>query len=231
VTHSDVHRPVPQIENMARVVLRPVATPVPLGLLALALGSILLSAVQLQWITVQSTPQVALVILVFVVPLQALGTILCFLIRDVVMATGFGLLTASWAATSTLLTSGQPGARNQVLGVLAIAAAVALLVPASGATWSKPAGATVMLVAALRFALTGAYQLGASNSWQTASAIIGVVLVGTALYAAAAFLLEDARHHRVLPVSRRSTSRYAMSGELGHQLDTLPAEAGVRQES
>lgn len=231
MSHSDSHQPGPHIENITRVVLRPVATPVPLSLLALGLGSILLSAVQLKWITVQSTPQVALVILVFVVPLQALGTVLCFYIRDVVMATGFGLLTASWAATATLLTSGQPGTRNQVLGVLGIAAAVALLVPASGATSSKPAGATVMFVASLRFALTGAYQLGGSNSWQTASAIIGVILVGAALYAAAAFLLEDARHHRVLPVSRRSTSRYAMSGDLGHQLDTLPAEAGVRQES
>jgi succinate-acetate transporter protein len=231
VTHPDVHQPGPQIENITRVVLRPVATPVPLGLLALALGSVLLAAVQLQWVSLQSTPQVALVILVFVVPLQALATILCFPIRDVVMSTGFGLLTASWAATASLLTSGQPGTRNQVLGVLAVAVAVALLVPALGATWSKPAGATVMFVAALRFALTGAYQLGASNTWQTVSAIIGLVLVGTALYAAAAFLLEDARHHRVLPVSRRSTSHYAMSGELGHQLDSLPAEAGVRQES
>jgi succinate-acetate transporter protein len=207
------------------------ATPVPLALLALALGSILLSAVQLRWITEQSTPQIALVILVFVVPIQALGTVLCFFIRDVVMATGFGLLTASWAAAAILLMSGRPGARNQVLGVLAIAVAVALLVPAAGATWSKPAGATVMFIAALRFALTGAYQLGGANSWQTASAIIGVVLVGTALYAAAAFLLEDARHHQILPVSRRSTSHYAMSGDLGHQLDTLPSEAGVRQES
>jgi hypothetical protein len=55
--------------------------------------------------------------------------------------------------------------------------------------------------------------------------------MGTALYGSLALALEDARHHAVLPVSRRSTSRHAMSGDLAAQLRVLPTEAGVRQES
>lgn len=221
----------PRVEELARIVLRPLASPVPLGLLALGIGSILLSSIQLQWIGATNTPQIALVVLVLVVPLELITALFCFYSRDVVMATGFGLLTGAWAATATLLLSGPPGGRNQVLGILAIAVGVALVVPAVGAGWSKPAAAAIMLVAAARFALTGIYQLGASSTWQTATGVMGVVLVGTACYGALAFALEDARHRAVLPVSRRSTAQAAMSGSLQHQLEVLPTEAGVRQES
>jgi hypothetical protein len=202
-----------------------------LSILALGIGSILLTALQLHWIAATNMPQVAEVVLVAVVPLQLMGAIFCFLIRDVVMATGFGLLTGSWAATGLLMLSAQPGGRSQVLGLLAVVIAAALLVPALSAGLSKPAGAVLMLVAATRFAFTGVYQLGAPSAWQTVSGIIGIGLVAAALYAAAAFALEDARHHPVLPVSRRSTGAQAMSGDLGRQLESLPAEAGVRQES
>lgn len=220
-----------RVDTLTRIVLRPIASPLPLAILALGIGSFMLSALQLSWIGISNTPQVAEVILIVVAPLELIGSIFCFLIRDVVMATGFGVLSGSWAATGMLLMSGQVGSRSQVLGLLAVTIAAALIVPAVGAGLSKPAGAVLMLVAATRFAFTGVYQLGAGSVWQTASGVIGVGLVVTALYAATAFALEDARHHSVLPVSRRSTGASAMSGDLGHQLQSLPAEAGVRQES
>lgn len=221
----------PRVDALTRIVLRPLASPLPLAILALGIGSILLCALQLHWIAATDGSQVAEVVLVTVVPLQLIGTVFCFLIRDVVMATGFGLLTGSWAATGLLLLSAQPGGRSQVLGLLAVIVAVALLVPATGAGLSKPAGAVLMAVAAVRFVLTGVYELGAGPTWQTASGVVGVVLAATALYGSAAFALEDSRHHSVLPVSRRSTGASAMSGDLGRQLQTLPAEAGVRQEA
>jgi uncharacterized protein len=231
VTHA-VEPPAPtRAEDLTRIVLRPLASPLPLGALALAMGSILLSALQLHWIDASNAQQVALVVLVFVVPLEVISAIMFFFVRDVTLATGFGLLTGSWAATGVLLESGQPGQRSQVLGLLALAVAVALIVPAACATWSKPAGALLMVVAAVRFGCTGIYELGAGPTWQTVAGIIGVVLVGTALYGAAAFALEDARHRPVLPVSRRSTGEAAMSGDLDRQLVDLPTEAGVRQES
>jgi hypothetical protein len=221
----------PSVEELTRVVLRPLATPLPLGFLALAIGSALLSALQLHWIATSAGPQVATVLLAFVAPIEGLTAIIAFLIRDVVMATLLGLLAGSWAATGVLLKEGSPGVRSATLGILAIAVATALLVPVATASWSKPAAALIGLVAAARFAVTGIYELGAAPGWQTATGVVGLVLVATALYGSLALALEDAQHRAVLPVSRRNTSRYAMSGELSHQLQGLPSEAGVRQES
>jgi succinate-acetate transporter protein len=218
-------------DDLTRIVLRPLATPLPLGALALAIGSILLTAIQLKWIAASNLPQVALVVLVLVVPLELLAATLAFAVRDVVMATGFGILTGAWAASGALLVSAKPGMLSPVFGVLAIAVAVTLLVPAITASFAKPAAAVLMTVAATRFALTGVYQLGAGDGWQTASGIVGILLVATAFYSGLALALEDARHHQVLPTSRRSTSAEAMSGELPDQLRALATEAGVRQES
>jgi hypothetical protein len=88
-----------------------------------------------------------------------------------------------------------------------------------------------MTVAAVRFALTGVYQLGAGPAWQTATGVLGVVLLATALYGSLALALEDSRHGAVLPVQRKTTSAEAMSGDLALQLRNLPTEAGVRQEA
>lgn len=227
----DGHGPSPRIEELTRVVLRPMATPLPLGFLALAIGSCLLTALQLGWIPVSTTHQVASALLVLVAPLEFLTTVIAFLIRDVVMATALGLLTGGWSATGVLLLTGPPGSTSPVVGIVAVALAVAMLVPALSAWGSKPAAAVITAVASGRFALTGVYELGAGPAWKTAGGIVGVVLLATALYGSLALALEDARHHAVLPVSRRGLGRYAFSGDLGHQLTGLPTEAGVRQES
>lgn len=220
-----------RIEDLTRVVLRPYASPLPLGFLALAVGSCLLSALQLGWVPVKESPQVAIAVLVFVAPLELITALIAFLVRDVVMATGLGLLAGSWAALGMLIKQGAPGSTSSVTGVLAIIVAAALLVPAVTAAGSKPVASVLMSVAAARLVLTAVYELGASDGWKQAAGVIGIVLVVTALYGSLALALEDAHHRAVLPVNRRGTSRYAMSGQLGHQLDSLPTEVGVRQES
>jgi hypothetical protein len=220
-----------RIEQLARVNLRPLATPLPLGLLGLALGSLMLSALQLGWISQTNTPQVGLVLLVFVTPVQVITALLSFYIRDVVMATALGLLAGSWASSGVLLLQSKPGGTSQTLGLLAIGVAVALLVPAIGVSFAKPVASVLVVVAACRFAATGIFELTDVDRWQTVGGVIGVVLMCTATYAALAFALEDARHHPVLPVSRRDTSSAAMSGSLAGQLEHLATEAGVRQES
>lgn len=217
--------------DLTRIVLRPLATPLPLGILALAFGSILLTALQLRWLPPVDGSQVAVVVLVLVVPLELIAAIVAFAIRDVVMATGLGLLVGAWSASSVLLLMGEPGELSPVLGTVAIAIGVALLVPAVCAAAEKPAAAVLFTVAAVRFGITGAYELGAGDHWATASGVIGVGLVTTAVYSALAFALEDARHHAVLPVSRRASSASALSGDMSAQLDDLATEAGVRQES
>jgi len=72
VQHSapaDIEFMSPSVQELTRVVLRPMATPLPLGFLALAIGSVLLSALQLQWIATSNRPQVATVLLGFVAPI------------------------------------------------------------------------------------------------------------------------------------------------------------------
>jgi uncharacterized protein len=221
----------PHAEDVARIVLRPLASPLPLGFLALAVGSFLFGALQLHWVPVGDTPQVAFIVLAFVAPIELLTAVIAFFIRDVVMATGLGLLAGSWAAVGWLLATGTPGRTSPVLGLFAVAVAVALLVPSAAAAWSKPVATVLMTVAAVRFALTGVYELTGASPWQTATAIIGLVLCASSLYGSLALELEDARHRSILPISRYTTSRAAMSGHLPDQLADLAHEAGVRQES
>jgi succinate-acetate transporter protein len=219
------------IDAVTRVVLRPMATPLPLGFLALAVGSALLTSLQLGWVSSTYSHQAALAVLTLVAPLELIAAVFAFLIRDVVMATGLGLLTGSWAAFGALLVSGPPGTTNPVVGVLAVAVGGALLVPAISAGGSKPVAAVIMAVAAARFVVTGVYEFSGTSGWQTAAGVIGVALLATAAYGSLALALEDAHHHAVLPVNRRRGSYYAMTGDLSHQLTDLPSEAGVRQEA
>lgn len=219
------------VQQLTRIVLRPYASPLPLGFLALGIGSCLFSALQLGWIPAVQTHQAALAVLVLVAPLELVTCIVAFLIRDVVMATGLGLLFGSWAAVGLLLEQGPPGGTSAVVGVLAIALAVALLVPAATAAGSKPVATALMTVAAIRFALTAVYELNGSTPWKDVAGVIGIILAVTSVYGSLALALEDAHHRAILPISRRGTSHYAMSGNLGHQLESLATETGVRQES
>src|SRR4051812_3780652 len=114
--HAEAREPI----DLTRIMLRPLASPLPLGFLTLAIGSFVLSGLQLTWIGVGQSTQVGMIILVAVAPVQALCSILGFLVRDVVMATGLGLIAGSWAAVGLLLATGTPGTTSGAMGLLAI---------------------------------------------------------------------------------------------------------------
>ncbi len=65
-----------------RVVLKPLATPLPLGFLALAVATIAFASVQLCWIPQDQGRTVGLRVLVLTVPLQLLAAVMGFLARD-----------------------------------------------------------------------------------------------------------------------------------------------------
>ena len=88
-----------------------------------------------------------------------------------------------------------------------------MLVPASAASTGKLAAFAVLGTTALRFALTGAYELTAGDGWKLLAGIVGLVLCAVAVYAALAMALEDSLGHAVLPIGRR---------------DAIDAEPGVR---
>jgi succinate-acetate transporter protein len=85
------------------VFLRPLANPLPLGFLALAGATLLVSGLQLEWLQPSDGMDVALILTAFVFPLQLVASVFGFLARDVVAGTGMGILAGTWLAVYTAL--------------------------------------------------------------------------------------------------------------------------------
>ncbi|MGY1650666.1 hypothetical protein [Geodermatophilus sp. SYSU D01119] len=97
-------------EAGTRVVLRPVATPLPLGFPALALATTALAAVQLGWVPPPGGRVAALTALAATVPLQLLASVVGFPARDPVAATGTGVLAGTWGVVGLTTYTSPPGA-------------------------------------------------------------------------------------------------------------------------
>jgi uncharacterized protein len=214
----------------ARVVLRPVASPLTLAFLALAVGTFMLAGLQLSWIPAAQSADVGLGLIVFVFPLQAVGSIFGFLARDSIAGTGTGLLSGTWLATGVMTFTGRPGHTSGALGLLLIGAGTALLVPAATGAASKPLASLVIAGVSVRSFLTGAYELSSASAWKYAAAAEGLLLAALALYAGLAFELEDSQLQTVLPTLRRGAGRKAIAGTMADELDGVHKEAGVRKQ-
>jgi succinate-acetate transporter protein len=232
VASSDGRAPA-RVDDVTRIVLRPLSNPLPLGFLALGAGALVLSGLQLGWLSVSEGEAVALILLAFVFPLQLLASVLGYLTRDVVAGTGMGVLSGTWLAIALVMLASPPGSLSGALGLLLLFSGVALLVPVSVATAGKLLPALVLFTAGCRFATTGVYELlGASDGtgWKTASGVVGVVLCVLAVYAAFAMGWEDALRRTVLPVLRRGRGRESVVGNFSEQVRLLEHEAGVREQ-
>ena len=218
------------VEAVSRVVLRPIASPLTLVFLALAIGTFILAGLQLSWIPVAQSAEIGLALMVFVFPLQAVSSVFGFLARDSIAGTGTGLLSVSWLAIGVLTFTGRPGHTSGALGLLLIGAATALLVPATVGAAGKPLASLVITGVALRFYLTGGYELSSASAWKYASAAEGLLLALVAVYAGLAFELEDNRGRTVVPTLRRGAAREAIAGTLADELAGLHTEAGVRKQ-
>lgn len=212
----------------ARVVLRPIASPLPLGFLALAAATTLVSGLQLGWLGVDQGKPVALILIAFVVPLQLVASLLGFLARDGAAGTGMGILAGTWLSVGLVTLAGRPGATSDALGLLLLVASVGMLVPASAALQGKLVPAAVLCTTSLRFLLTGLFQLTASGTWADAAGIVGLFLGALAVYAALALELEDAARRTLLPVGRRGSGASALTADLDGQLSNIAREPGVR---
>lgn len=157
----------------------------PLGFLALAGGTLLVSALQLEWLQAEEGHQVAVLVLAFVVPLQLVASVFGFVARDVVAGAAMGLLAGTWLSVALITLLGEPGTTSDPLGLLLFLSAVALLVPALTAGRDGRLEPVVVLsTTALRFAATGAYQVTAASEWKTAAGVLGLVLCAVAIAAA-----------------------------------------------
>ena len=218
------------VDRAARIVLRPIGNPLPLGFLALAGGTLLVSGLQLGWLEPKDGQHVALILLAFVFPLQLVASIFGFLGRDVVAGTGMGVLAGTWLSISLVQLTSPPGSTSDPLGMLLLLSATAMLVPAAASSMGKLVPALVLVTTAVRFATTGLYELTASSAWQDAAGVVGLVLCGLALYAALAMVLEDAKRQTILPLGRRDLGADSIGGNLDEQLRRIEREAGVREQ-
>jgi uncharacterized protein len=213
-----------------RITLRPIASPLPLGLLAIMTGGLLLALSQVGALPPKDQHTIALILLGFVVPLELIATIFCFLARDTVAATGLGLFSGAWLASALTLMSSPPGQTDKAYGVFLLALAASMLVVISGASFGKAGAALVMVFGAARFGVAGLYELLGNTGLERAAAIVGFVLVATALYTALATEVEDVRGERKLPIGRKADAAKALDAPFADQLEALEQEAGVRQQ-
>lgn len=225
IVPDDLRRP----DGVARVMLRPFGTPLPLALVGLAVSSTCVSSVELHWIPMAQAPFVALALVAMVAPLQLVASIFGFMARDPAAGTGMAILSGTWATLGFTWHFEGATRPEAALGVFLVAAGAVLTVPATATSPTKPLVAAVLFVAAARLVLSGVSDLAPAGSLKEAAGILGVVLAGMAWYTALALELEGARHKQVLPTMRIGGGRLTMTGSFSDELQSVTHEPGVRQ--
>ncbi|MBV9792481.1 MAG: hypothetical protein JO016_00960 [Actinobacteria bacterium] len=216
---------------MTRIVLRPLASSLPLGFFAFGTGSILLTALELKWVPVSQGSALMVMVLAFVVPLEVLAGVFAFLARDSGAASALSMLGAAWATTALTIVRGAPGATSAALGVFLLTLAAMMLILSVGALRSKPLFGVLLLGGAGRFVLTGLYELAAGGpGLEQASGWIGLPLLAFSLYGGLALLLEDGAQRTVLPLGRRGRARSSLEGDLERQIERTESEPGIRRQ-
>lgn len=218
-------------QTVARVTLRPIGSPLPLGAFTLAPAGLLIAGLQLGWFPVTDGKTVAYLLLGFAVPLQLVSCIFAFLGRDSLVGTGFGMFTGVWLGFALTELTSPPGATSPVLGVFFLAlGGIFVLLMGGGVFGGKVAAGAIILSGSARFILTGLYELTNSTGVEHAAGIVGLAFVAVAGYVGCATLLEDNARRPVLPIGRRGAARASLTEGLGAQLHELEHEAGIREQ-
>jgi succinate-acetate transporter protein len=210
------------------VTLRPLGSPTALGLFGLAAATLTLAGLQLGWVPVAQGSTVGLLLIGFAAPAQLLASVLAFLARDAGIGTAMAVLSLTWLANGLVLVTSEPGARSAALGLLLLASAVAVGVTGVTGLLTKIATGCVLLVAALRIALTSGYELTGADWLQTAAGALGVALAVLAVAVAWASELENSGAPVRVPLGRRGKGATAVAGSFADQKSGLATEPGVR---
>jgi uncharacterized protein len=212
----------------ARIFLRPVGTPLTIGMAGLAIASFAESGFDLGWIAPVEARNLGILMIAIPFVLQLVGCVFSYLARDGAAGAALGVLATSWLGLGLIqlaVSFGTSGA----LGLALIAAAAILTLSALAIATAKPLPALVFVLAAVRFALIGTYHLSGNGSLQDAAGVAGLVVAAGAAYCVGAFELEGQLHRTVLPTFRRAQGREAVSAEAARPLEGVAQEAGVRR--
>jgi succinate-acetate transporter protein len=213
----------------ALIFLRPIGSPLALGMAGLAIASLVQSGYDLHWIGKGQALKAGLVLLAVPFFLQFVSSVLSFLARDGATGTALGVLSACWLAIALVHIASAGSSRSGALGLMLLAAGGILILTAMAIGGAKLLPAAVFAIEGVRFIIAGVYELGAPHSWAYAAGIIGLVVVALAGYSVLAFDMEGIRHRAVLPTFRRGRGEAALSGAAPAALDDVVHEPGVRQ--
>lgn len=213
---------------VARVVLRPLGSPLTIGMSGLAIASLVQSGLDLHWIAAAQGHTVGLILISVPFLLQMIACVFSYLARDGAAGAAVGVLAVSWLADGLVHLTSLPHSRSGALGLMLVAAGGVLVLSAVAVGATKPLPGAVFALAACRFIVAGTYELGAAAAWQHAGGLIGLVVIAGAGYCVLAFELEDQQHHPVLPTFRRGKA-LATPHDLAEQIAGVVNEPGVRQ--
>lgn len=216
------------LRERVAIVVRPIGGPMAIGFFGLAAPTFVVAGLQLGWVEAAESKQVAIPLIAFAFVAQIVAAVFGLLARDGIAATAMATLALTWLVVGLTLWVSEPGSTSDALGLFLLFAAVAMTLCAGTASLTKLVPAAVFAVAALRFLLTGVYELTADELWEDSAGLVGLVLAALALYAALATVLEEALGRTVLPLGRRGEGKTAIYGSLLEQVGRTPNEPGVR---
>src|SRR3954471_20443522 len=141
-----------------RIVLRPYASALPLGFMAFGVGMLLLGGLGIGWLHPSDRQTVGLLLAAFVFPIELVCAVFAFLARDTFGATGLGMFSTSWLALGIPYLTASQDAISRAVGLYQFGFAFAVGLLAIAAMTGKPLIGGIMLIAASRSALSGAYE-------------------------------------------------------------------------
>ena len=212
-----------------RVFLRPIGSPLSMGMAGLGIASLIQSGYDLRWVAGSEALKVGLILIAVPFVLQGLATIFAYLARDGTAGYALGVLATSWLAVGLIHVAAHADRLSGALGLMLLASAGMLSLAAVAVAGAKPLPGAVFGVEAVRFALGGVYELAGASFWRDIAGITGLVVVAAAAYCALAFALEDQQRRPVLPTFRRGRGRAAVLGGTTEALDDVLHDPGVRQ--
>jgi succinate-acetate transporter protein len=191
----------------AQITLRPIGSPLTVGMSGLAIASLVQTGVDLHWVAATQTRDAGLILLAVPFVLQLLACIFSYLARDGATGAAVGVLSTSWLALGLIHIVSAPGSTSGALGLLLVATGGVLGLTALAISTQKPLPGLIFGAAATRFMVAGVYELSAAAAWQDAAGLLGLLVCGLAAYAVIAFELEGQRERPVLPTFRPRARR------------------------
>jgi uncharacterized protein len=179
-------------QTPVRIFLRPLGSPLTIGLSGLAVASLVQSGFDLGWVAKSQASQVGVILIAVPFVLQLIASVFSYLVRDGATGACTGVLSTTWLAMG-LLHIVSPGQTSDGLGLLLLAAGGVLALSTIALVFGKPLPALVFGLASMRFALAGIYELSSNGTWQDAAGVVGLVVCGLAAAGVLTFELQGMR--------------------------------------